>query len=674
MPTLTMRIILLLCLALGTCLCGPLRAGEDGVHVSLATDEDGDDVILMESEWISMHLLPWRQALINRFVFTPTGNDIVEATNAKIRMAGGGGILMDCFWEQDWRFQELGYKPYEYTITKNGPDEAQVSFETTTVGWLGADGSGVISKLLSNLTLKRTVTLKRGQPFFRFDFEFVNNDQNAKRPTFWVHNASYISRDVTDTMIRPTARGLSAIGPNTQSFPARPGGEDFIRDFNHGWTANINVERREGIVYLMDYDYVDTLYNCGNTTTEWFYDSILVPHNRPWKGRAFILPVIGLSRVDYANEYFIAALQPRREEGKLVLEFEVTSSYEKASRLTMNTEVEHGLLDAAPKTEPMPAVTLENLAIQPARGRTELPLTSADPLVFNVSAVVELPDGAVKKFDFQSFYTGDYKLKGNERDVIFSGIPVKKLKREVHRPALPDVPASIAIDRSKLKLFGVFGIGSYRLGLSEAVAAIPSAQLDVGYCFGNDASQSGLGDFPYDYERLFGYRALIISGAQDKEFRRIGASILLPWLKAGGGLVTVGGFFSYSYALEEHEINSYYPLEAKAHNLRKGLFQLQKPEVPSHPVFRGVDMSHLPWLQIAHDVQVKKDCGATVLMKAGDLPFLVEKKTGQQITMALTANGFGSEKASPGHPALREWAEWPKLFANIVRYAAGDLK
>ena len=70
------------------------RAEEEGVHVSLINDEDGDEAILMESEWISMHLLPWRQALIDRFVFRPSGNDIVESTNSKIRMAGGGGMLL----------------------------------------------------------------------------------------------------------------------------------------------------------------------------------------------------------------------------------------------------------------------------------------------------------------------------------------------------------------------------------------------------------------------------------------------------------------------------------------------------------------------------------------------------------------------------------------------------
>ena len=91
------------------------RRSEDSEHDShddpdgTQTDQDGDEVVLMESEWISMHLLPRMQAVINRFVFRPTGNDIVELLTPKIRMLGGG-ILMDCLWEQDWRFPVAGAK------------------------------------------------------------------------------------------------------------------------------------------------------------------------------------------------------------------------------------------------------------------------------------------------------------------------------------------------------------------------------------------------------------------------------------------------------------------------------------------------------------------------------------------------------------------------------------
>lgn len=655
-------------LALAFLAAGRLHSGEsEGVHVSTVIDRDADEVILMESEWISMHLLPRMQAIINRFVFRPTGNDIVEPLVPKIRKLGGG-ILMDCFWEQDWRFQELKEKPYSYKITKTGPDEAQVVFETDIVGWVGSEGSGIISKLLSNITLRRTVTLKSGQPFFRFDCEFVNNDEHAKRPTFWSHNSSVIDIDGKDSVLRPSARGVNETCAHFRENP--PGAEHYIFDFNHGWSARISRARKEGIVYLMDYDYINMLYNCANTTCEWTYDSILSFERQPWRGRIYILPVIGLSGVDYANEYFICEIRAKRDDGKLAIDYYLTSSYEKVAQVMINTEVEHSLLEKEPQSTRLKTISIDGIGIEPASGHVEAEIAAPDPLVLNVTAFAELPDGTVKKFPFQSFYVGEYGLGKNIRR---DGKPVKLLHRAVRSPRVPEVPAGLAINRKDCNVFGVFGLGTHRLGLSGAVQSIPGAKLEIGYCTGRDVYGYALGDFPYDYDRLFDFRALILSNVQDLEFRAIGASVLLPWLKAGGGLVIVGGENAFNFELRGHEINRYYPIQPKGKNIRKGPLQLQPPS-PTHPIFRGIDVSGLPYLYYYHAIELKEGCGAQVLMKVGEHPFIVEHRTGDQITMAVAANGFGAESDFPGKIHVRKWPQWQKLFANIMQYAAGVLE
>jgi len=646
---------------------GAARAAEtEGVHCSTITDQDGDEVVLMESEWISMHLLPRMQAIINRFVFRPTGNDIVELLTPKIRMLGGG-ILMDCLWEQDWRFQELKEKPYPYKITKSGPEEAQVTFETDIIGWVGADKSGLISKLLSNLILRRTVTLKSGQPFFRFDFEFTTKDGQAKRPTFWVHNSSAITPEGEETVSRPSARGVKHMrGP----FGTDVGGEHYIRDFDQGWSARICRDRKEGIVYLMDYDYTQWLYNCGTTTEEWMYDSILALANTPWKGRVYILPIIGLSGVDYANEYFICQMEPKRQDGRLTLSFHVTSSYEKVAQVTFNTTVEYGLLDARPQTLKLAPVTVEGIGLQPTTGRAGVELAASDPLALAVTAYVELPDRTMKKYEFYGYYSGEYD-SGQGENVGRNMKPVKTFPRRIPKPAVPPVPAGMAIRRGDLKVFGIFGLGTMRLGLDEAVRSIPGASLEVGYCCGRG---SALTDFPYDYERLFACRAMLLSNTQDIEFRRIGAEILMPWLKAGGGLVISGGENAFDYSLPEHAINDYYPYEVQPQNLRRGLHRLQPPDAKEHPIFRDIDLADLPYLYYVHDVKLKGDEGIRMLMRVGDKPFLVEKRNGNQITMAVFVNHFGTPADFDNKPHVRHWPQWPKLYANIVRYAAQDLK
>ena len=659
------RILILLPLFLST----TAFAEREGVHCSVITDQDGDEAILMESEWISMHLLPRMQAIINRFVFRPTGNDIVEALHAKIRMMGGG-ILMDCFWEQDWRFQELKEKPYTFKVTKIGPDEGQVVFDTDIEGWVGSDGSGVISKLLSNMTLRRTVTLKAGQPFFRFDFEFINNDRYAKRPTFWPHNSSIVDVEGIEAVTRPSARGHLTI----QGLWGRGlGGDHYIVDFNHGWSARIAPDRREGIIYLMDYDYIMMLYNNGNGTCEWMYDSILSFKKQPWKGRIYILPIIGLSSVDYANEYFVCQFTPRREEGRLIMDFHVTSSYEKVAQVSFNTRVETHLLKGKPRNEKGETVTIDGIGIEPAKGRAEIDLDAPDPIAFEISAFAELPDGSIKKFNFEKYYPGEYDsgMGFNRRR---DGKIVKEFPRPVRKPKIPKLPPGLTINREEFNVFGIFGLGTYRSSLKKSIEAIPDSRLEIGYCTGADAYGYGLGDFPYDYERLFNFRALVFSNIKDKEFRGIGASILMPWLKAGGGLVLFGGEYAFTFELREHEINQYYPVQPQEWNMRKGALQLQPPEVKDHPIFRGIDLSDLPYLYYSHDIKLKENTDARTLMKIGTFPFIIEKRNGYQITMTVASNHFGIPSDFEGKPHLRHWKEWPKLVANIVRYAGGDLK
>jgi hypothetical protein len=61
-------------------------------------------------------------------------------------------------------------------------------------------------------------------------------------------------------------------------------------------------------------------------------------------------------------------------------------------------------------------------------------------------------------------------------------------------------------------------------------------------------------------------------------------------------------------------------------------------------------------------------------MKVGEKPFIVEKRTGAQITMVVFVNHFGAPGEFGGATHVRAWSEWPKLYANIVRYAAHDLE
>ncbi len=649
----------------------------EGCHVEEVTDIDGDMQILMESEWISMYLMPSLQSTIVRFTFRPTGNDIVEPTVPKITMAGGG-LLQDNFWGQDWRYSEFRGRFYEYKIEKNTPEEVAVSFETKSEGWLQADKSGVVSKLWSNIRLRRTVRLKSGSPYFLFDLELINEDKNSKLPFMWVHNSSLCDRLQGDFVYRPSTLGVREIGEIGNLCPTN--GDNYIYDFNEGWSAVVSPVRKEGVVYLMDYDYLSFLYNCSTNTTEWVYDNVLISPKRPWKGRTYILPVIGLSRVDFASENFIFAIHPEREKGRLDLNYKVTASYEPVKRITFNTDLVWGHYRGEghpddPQTVKLEPVEVQGLGISPVDAHVILDNPPPDPLLLNIKAHIEMPDGTVKTRRFQAFHAGEYKFQKNVR--MDMSTPVVKLDRPDLKPWLPVPEEGLKVSKGEFKVFAMLGNHSHVLGIRKIIRDMGvklEEDGDIGYTPGFYCYDNGLTDYPYDYDRLFGYRVFLWSNSNVNVARMVGASVLANYLKAGGSLVMTGGdnAFQTEYTQPENDLNGFIPIKPRENNIFKGALQLNSP-AKDHPVFKGIDLSNMPFAFYTHDVELKDGMDAKVLLKVGERPFIVESGKNGQRTLVVLSAPFGDETEFPGKTPFWKWSEWSKLFANILKYAGHEM-
>ena len=636
-----------------------------GAFIEEIEDEDGDKVVLMESEWISMRLMPAIGSTVIRFVFRPTQNEIIDVVQPK-NLKAGGGLLQDNIWEQDWRFQELRGKWYDYQITRRGPDEVQVVFETKLEGWLESDKSGIKSRLLEDIKIRRTVTLQQGTPYFLFDVEFIDEGDCAKLPLYWAHNSSLIDMMVGDHMFRPSDLGISEI----------PGFPDYVYNFNQGWSAAVAPARREGIVYLMDYDYLSFLYNCGTGTSEWIYDNLLILANRPVKTRIYIIPTMGLEKVDHATEYFIAQMKTSRTEGELRVQYKVTASYEKARRITLVPEVIHNLLgsEGERKRATMPSVEYTELGVEPQMRESVLAGASGDPVIVRTTAFVELADGRQQQRTFEYFHVGSYSEGKNVRKDMKT--PVALLEKKRQDPFVPVPAEGMTVNRAGFKIFAVMGANSRMMGMEEAMRSIPNVQLEVGYHPGFEISRTGLTDFPYDYDRLFNYRVVALNNSIFDPARFVGMSILANYLDRGGGLVYGGGenVFGMTPCNRNHPIYQYLPIDMDA-RIVKETVQLNSP-VKDHPIFNGVDLGNLPYVYFLQKASLRKDFAGDVkvLLKAGDQPFLVacERKGGQRTAVVLGVP-YGDKADNPGKPVFYDWPEWKKIYANIVRFAAHDL-
>ena len=642
-----------------------VAAERQGAYVAEIEDDDADQVIVMETDWINMHLMPGIGSTVIRFVFRPTQNEICEIMQPK-NLKSGGGLLQDNVWEQDWRFQELRGKWYDYTITQRGPDQVQVVFQTQLEGWLTSRDSGIKSKLLENLKIRRTVTLKQGTPYFLFEVELINPDKTTKLPLYWAHNCSRINVRRPDHVMRPSDLGINEM-PSTY-------GHDYVYNANHGWSARVSPERREGVVYLMDYDYLYFLYNCGINTTEWVYDNLLVPPGRPVKTKIYIIPIMGLEQVDHATEYFITQLRPIREKDRLRLQYKATSSYKKARRVTFVPELYTGLLDPKPRQVTLGTLEFAELGLEPTTREAVFDGQSTDPLKIRTTAFIDLADGTQVKQVFEHFHVGEYDMGRNVRRDMKT--PVVTLMKPLKNPRIPAVPPTLAVNRKDFNVFAVLGNNSRLLHLEQALRSIPKVDLQVGYHPGFVVYRTGLTDFPYDYDRLFNFRVVVFNNALFDPARYVGMVILNNYLKRGGGLVFGGGehVFGLCPYNDTHPIYDFLPF-AKGTVVKKGTVRLNSP-VTSHPIFTGIDLSNLPYQYYVQKLTLKTDRPAKpkVLMKVGDDPFIVEYSPVKgQRTMIVLAVPLGDKSLNPGKPPLAEWSQWPKLYANIVRYAGHGL-
>ncbi len=611
--------------------------------LQITADEDGDTAVVMDTESIRMTILPAYQACVSGFIFKPTGNDILSRQTVKFLM-GGQGLLQDNFWEQDWRYSEFRRKWFDYRIVSQGPDELAVKFWTTSEGWLQAVNSGIKSDLLSNIKIERTVRMPVGKPYFMCDVTLsidMEKDKkgNAKMPQFWMHNMCIFTDELDQECQRPHILGIAEQTPRGQTVCGDYVYAPYIAE---AWSAQTSPRTREGLVFLMDPAYVQCLYNCGNATVEWFGDNMLITRDRPLRTRIYILPVIGLQKVHFADPHMIVQLTGRNvlegpNTGAFELDFAVCPSYRIVRSVTFETTATYGLHERRPATvrmlEPMPSV--RNLRVEAPRHAAGIvkrpdgiPIDEKTPLKFDIAARVEVVDAdgrvRVRTVTFQYFHLGAYPTGKNEH--LQGGEPLAVLDRVDARPWIPAPAPDLRPDRNSFQLFTIMGPHGRHYRLPQAfdrMVARDGRKLvvtsdNIGYTPGFPCNKLGLTAFPYDFRRLFSYRAVINCNAQTDITRLVGQSILASYIAQGGGYVTFGGESAYAVSAPEgHPLNAFDPVVYESHSIelrRDGAVAQIKVTDPDHPIFKGnganapaINLSRMPVALSWHKLRLKKE-------------------------------------------------------------------
>ena len=621
--------------------------------------EKGADVI---------HLENYRVAL----TITPARGGAVTAYSDKLAPAGlvqpqmYQGLCMDHFQEQTWP-GELLESPYGYKIVKQTPEEVRVAVTHVATG---VYYTKEVNPHLVGLQIEKTYTLRQDSPALIVSVRLTAPEDASKTFSYWMQHVLFAGgtyEQAADRVFRPTVRGVRNTGElNNGSY----GVEEWIKDFTAGWAALLDAREGTGLATFTDYNELRTLYaSGGNHTTEFMFNPVYVPKGQNRTYALTLVPLTGMKRVTHVGEHLLAAMTVAPgAAGAGKLDFQVARSQDapQDARFTVSL---HGVTDK--QEVPVGDVSFPALTDQAQLATLAYAKAPADPLVVRVAVTGHDASGREFSEKFEDFFPGTYSWGDNI--TMDMRTPVYVATRAPQTLTLAK-PAQLAIRRSYwgnyLFLYGAFDERYQTAAALHTLARESTA--DVLYYSFSGVWEGALSDFPYDYEKLLSYDAILFGGVSKSGLRPIGLEMLSDYLQAGGGMVMLGSYGGYGVShLQATKLAEALPVEWAADQPRA------LEQIGGKPITVGPDEA--PWRDgfafskqarcyFLHNVKVKP--GAQVYMQCDDRPFLVGWEYGPNHARVICL--LGAPLGDPGKGELPFWEEtrWHDLLRNALWWAA----
>ncbi|HEY3397897.1 MAG TPA: glutamine amidotransferase [Armatimonadota bacterium] len=569
--------------------------------------------------------------------------------------AGHGALLRDCFVGTGYPNNELVMLPRTYEVAQDTPQRAVVKFRGT---------------LPSGLVINKQVTMEADSPVLGVDFGMNNATGASVSKGLWAKSDIYVSGLRPDNhYFRPEVRGVNVSGWDEKLGQMQ--GEDFIRSPYEGWSAAINTGTKEGLVWLMDYNWLKWLYNCNTAwTAEWFYDTVTLPPGQAWTTHYDMILVQGFASVCHASENFIAgmSLSPAptfaatKGPAPVILTHTLSRSKLGAlqgARLTgrlreVDTGVVHDL-------EP---VEVGDLTWEPKTVRQTVTVDPDIRVVAEVTLTATGPAGQAISEPYQYYWPG---VSGEKFNLLAGAAVTTYYRAAPPKTKVYPKPANLTYYRKpEVKMLDFRG--SYHEVWKVPEAATRAGVQDIrGSYFRTEPSfGSALSYLPEGFEQWFDYDLIVLNNVDAESLTDFGREALRDFVRAGGSLLVLGGFYAYGgggYAgtqLEEVLPVEMNPKIARLQPLPNGKLRVSG----TARALAGRRLSAAPtcfWWQ-----EGKAKPGAWVELMAGEKPFLVCGTYGQGRVAAALGNVCG--KSQPGRLAFWEDPEWVPTLGKVVRW------
>jgi len=631
-----------LCLGFAAALGGEPAVGHSEVS------DGGRRLVVVSSDLYRLTFDPARGGRCTSFLIRKSGRELVyDGKNA--------GLFQDHFAHQGWP-GELLESAYEHRIESEG--ERLIAIRLWTVAKGGKDGRDALTK---GLRVEKRIVLRAGRRDVDVVNTFANPTAEGKNVGLWVQQCFNYSGDrLFDLYYRPSTHGVHLTGrDDTGQNPYLPVLDVYSADWvgaSHytdaggrepvaGWTAGRDRRTNEGGVFLLDYDYLDILYNCsGACTTEWFMDKVPLPAGKSWSTRYAFIPVNGFTSFTHASRRLLAGVEVSPEAGRVRIVHQLAGGAAPAGEVTVDTRV-YGV--RSKQEARLPLLTVADVGLEPVGASQTWDKPQTEPLVIRVDVA-----GAGWRESYEHLFEGAFGGTGiaGAGEVAEYLVPRPQKRKTFLKPDSWARP-----DNEHLRVLVLYGLYSnhYRI---EAAARVLDPQADI-------VVSENWNTFPPTHDELLRYDVIVLSNvASGPDYAN---AMIADVVRFGGvGVLALGGIGTYGAGqwagtplgeILPGEIRTNFDLKREA----PGVFP--KP-AGVHAATKGVVFpaaARFYWLN-----ELSPKPGAAVAMTAGKRPLLILGAVGKGRVAAVTGTCHG--EAAAGQVEAWLTPAWTKLLAQSL--------
>jgi uncharacterized membrane protein len=174
-----------------------------------------------------------------------------------------------------------------------------------------------------------------------------------------------------------------------------------------------------------------------------------------------------------------------------------------------------------------------------------------------------------------------------------------------------------------------------------------------------------LTDYPRKWQELYGYSTVVLNNVPAKAVSLTGCLMLKQYLEDGGCVVLVGD--THSLAQGQWAETALGPLLPVTLPVPSDLVRPSRPLLlaPCGTLFADLQWNAQPYTMYYHAATLRP--GARLLCASGDIPLIAEQAVGRGRLIVCLLSVMGEPNAKfPGVP-FWQWADWPKLLAQIIK-------